>query len=244
MKESGIDILELTDYHPKFDYTNHTAFRTLRQTLDDLALQVYTLHAHLMYLDPICDPTASTPEQRQHLLARYRQAIDAFKLIGGGIMVTHDIALPDVGDPEHEWKRAALVNNLQSIARYAADHNVRIAVENLTSGYFSDPANLLTLVEEIDLINLGICIDTGHRNLHGDPTEALRMAGDYLFTVHIHDNHGTKDEHLLPTRGTIDWPGVLNALAAIDYPGVFMYELSRPDDIGQVTVNFEQLHSL
>ncbi len=241
MKEQGITYLELTDYHPGFDYANAMAFTTLKTMLEELELRVCTLHAHLEYLDPTCQLTATTSSEREHLLTSYRQAIDAFASIGGGILVTHDHGVPDVGEAEHEAALTALIENLEAISRYAATHNVRIAVENLTSGYFSDPLNLLALVEDVDAENLGICIDTGHRNLHGDPAQALRLVGSHLFTVHIHDNHGSSDEHLLPRRGTIDWPTVLETLTEIGYPGIFMYELSRPEDLAQVPLNFAAL---
>lgn len=241
MKEYGVDTLELTDYHLGFDYADSAAFTALLQALDSLEMDVYTLHAHLLYLDPACDLTASGTDQRSHLLASYRQAIDAFALLGGGIMVTHDIAIPDSSSPDHEQKRGGLIQNLAEICDYAGEHGVRIAIENLTNGYFSDPANLIAVVDEIAVDNLGICIDTGHRNMHGDPAEALRLVGDRLYTVHIHDNHGAKDEHLLPTRGTIDWSATFGALSDIHYSGVFVYELSRGEDVAQVPQNYAQI---
>ncbi|MEM7133876.1 MAG: sugar phosphate isomerase/epimerase family protein [Chloroflexota bacterium] len=241
IKGSGVEILELTDYHPAFDYTDLAAFRTLRAALDDLEMQVYTLHAHLLYLDQACVLWASSPDQRQHLFASYQTAIDAFARLGGGIMVTHDIAIAERDQPEHGEQLAALTENLQQITTYAADHNIRIAVENLGRGYFSDPVNLKNLVRAVGLDAIGICIDTGHRNLNGDPVEALRIAGEKLFTVHIHDNHGQHDEHLLPTHGNIQWSSILQTLDDIGYPGVFMYELSRVADIRDVSRNFERL---
>ena len=35
---------------------------------------------------------------------------------------------------------------------------------------------------------------------------------EFLVTSHIHDNHGMKDEHLLPYEGTIEWKTALPAL--------------------------------
>ena len=66
--------------------------------------------------------------------------------------------------------------------------------------------------------------------------------GKHLITLHIHDNHGERDEHLLPGLGEIRWPEVLDALRDVDYPGVFMYELIRKEDLETVRTNFEALH--
>ena len=35
---------------------------------------------------------------------------------------------------------------------------------------------------------------------------------DLVASVHLHDNHGDKDEHLPPYAGTIDWPAAIKLL--------------------------------
>jgi sugar phosphate isomerase/epimerase len=35
---------------------------------------------------------------------------------------------------------------------------------------------------------------------------------DLLASVHLHDNHGEKDEHLPPYAGNIDWPAAIKLL--------------------------------
>jgi sugar phosphate isomerase/epimerase len=35
---------------------------------------------------------------------------------------------------------------------------------------------------------------------------------DLLASVHLHDNHGEKDEHLPSYAGTIDWPAAIKLL--------------------------------
>ncbi len=34
----------------------------------------------------------------------------------------------------------------------------------------------------------------------------------HIATCHLHDNNGIWDEHLLPGRGNIDWPRLINLL--------------------------------
>ena len=89
--------------------------------------------------------------------------------------------------------------------------------------------------------NVGIVIDTGHRNLIGDVAMALRMVAEYLITLHIHDNSGASDEHLLPGRGTVAWSDVIKALRDVKYGGVFMYELPSPEDLPSIRENYEWL---
>jgi sugar phosphate isomerase/epimerase len=41
----------------------------------------------------------------------------------------------------------------------------------------------------------------------------------------VHDNHGTKDEHLWPGDGTIDWPAVATALHELAIPPAVVLEI-------------------
>jgi sugar phosphate isomerase/epimerase len=43
--------------------------------------------------------------------------------------------------------------------------------------------------------------------------------------VHIADNKGEFDEHILPYQGTIQWEPIMKALKEIDYKGDFTYEV-------------------
>ena len=48
---------------------------------------------------------------------------------------------------------------------------------------------------------------------------------DKIFCVHLHDNHGEKDEHLIPFEGTIDWEWLMDKLISCDYKGPITMEL-------------------
>ena len=50
---------------------------------------------------------------------------------------------------------------------------------------------------------------------------------DRVVTTHIHDNHGEKDEHLLPYEGTIDWDAALDAIANAPEPLPLVLELKE-----------------
>ena len=49
------------------------------------------------------------------------------------------------------------------------------------------------------------------------PADAARMIGkEYLRALHVHDNDGKADRHMLPGEGVIDWEDFARALAEID----------------------------
>lgn len=245
LQQAGVESIELTDYHPGFSRDKPDSFTDLRSALDQLGLHLNSLHIHLEHFDPDIDLAALAAPQREKALAAYRQAVELMAVLGGGILVTHDIRIPEPPpDPDaalHAEKRAAFLDNLREIARYAESASVRLALENTSRGYTRHPERLVALMEDLDASNVGICIDTGHRNLVGDPVAALLTTSRYLITLHIHDNSGERDEHLLPGGGNIAWPGVLQTLDEIKYGGVFMYELGRAEDLSALRRNFESL---
>ncbi len=240
-QQAGVESIELTDYHPDFSFEDLDSFKALGRDLADLGLHLNSLHIHLEQLNSDYDLAAQDPEQTATSVEVYRKAVDLMDAAGGGILVTHDIRIPEPKAETHEEKRRSFLANLKTLAAYAEPRNVRFALENTTRGYTREPGRLVKLMEELDASNVGIVIDTGHRNLVGDSAEALRIAGKHLITLHIHDNHGGHDEHLLPGLGEISWPNVVDALREVDYPGVFMYELNRPEDLKALRGNFESL---
>jgi len=93
---------------------------------------------------------------------------------------------------------------------------VTICVENTTSE-MGAPSYLRSFVDETRLAGLRFNFDIGHAHL-ADGAEESRIAESFeplreLVTgVHVHDNHGEKDEHLPPYEGTIDWAAAVKLL--------------------------------
>ncbi len=97
----------------------------------------------------------------------------------------------------------------QRLARACEKFNVKLAIEN-TENYVLDTY----ILENIISPNVGLCYDSGHENYFYSDNEKdiLDRFGKRLFCVHLHDNNGKADEHLLPFEGNIDWSVVLGKL--------------------------------
>ena len=235
--DAGIESLELCDYHPNFLYDD-AAFRAfLQRALRDMAFHLNSIHIHLKHRDQTCDLASLDPAHRNKACADHRQAVNLAAELGGCILVTHDIASPEPDQPEGLERCATFIESVSEVAEYAAPKGVRLALENIPGGYTSEPERLVRLMEDLDAPNVGVVIDTGHRNMSGDPPATLRVIGEHLITLHLHDNHGEGDEHLLPGRGNIDWQQVNASLGDIGYDGAFMYEINRPEDVSEIAAN-------
>ena len=110
-QQAGIESLELTDYHPDFSYTDLESFTALHLAMEDLSLHLNSLHIHLEIFDDYDLATLDTAQRDKTLIA-YRQAVDAMELLGGGILVTHHIQIPEPDEPLHTEKRTAFLDNL------------------------------------------------------------------------------------------------------------------------------------
>jgi sugar phosphate isomerase/epimerase len=83
------------------------------------------------------------------------------------------------------------------------------------------------------LDNIGVCLDLGHAHIGPGIDEAISVFGDRIVSVHVHDNHGTRDEHLWPGEGTIEWPSTIAALKALAHPPAAVLEIAHaPSDTG------------
>jgi len=106
--------------------------------------------------------------------------------------------------------------------------NMVISIENMRE-FCGTAQEIRAVVESVGGPNLGICLDTGHLNISDSRQsqgDFIRAAGSLLTALHIADNEGEKDQHMMPFgRGTVPWADVMAALKEINYAGLFNYEI-------------------
>jgi sugar phosphate isomerase/epimerase len=113
--------------------------------------------------------------------------------------------------------------SLRILTDFQQDRPTVITIENCGE----DVDTLLNMVNSVESDKLAICLDTGHLNLiKGDQGEFIRKCGAKLQALHIADNLGVNDDHILPySAGTVNWQGVMSALKAINYNKLFNFEV-------------------
>ena len=138
-----------------------------------------------------------------------RNRIAMTRRLGGDVIIMHTGG---------EAELPAVRRSLDTLAPFAREHGVRIAVENGVFGV------LRQLFAEYPPDYLGLCYDCGHGNIvtptkdrDGRGLDDLETLKDRLISVHLHDNDGTKDQHQLPFLGTVDWPRLARILARSSY---------------------------
>ena len=159
-----------------------------------------------------------------------RKWLELFATMGIRISVLHmgGAALKEAG-----WSDEAVferrVEALTSIAAHAANVGVVVCLENMSypNCGVDTLEQIRTYVAAVDADNVAVCLDTGHAVLAGlDCVKFIHDAGSAIKTLHIHENTGTNDDHVLPyERGSIPWDRVLAALGEIGYAGSFNLEI-------------------
>ena len=114
----------------------------------------------------------------------------------------------------------------------AEKYGVNILVENFNKMHYDDifwidnAADLLCMIERVNHPLFHAVWDVGHANLQQMPQdEQLRLLGSHVRALHIQDNMGDKDTHLVPFLGTLNLDSVMNGLADIGYNGYFTFEV-------------------
>lgn len=174
--------------------------------------------------------------QRDEYEAMIRRSIIASGMLGVNWIVMHPGTFPGDSLDFRESKR----RNIEYFKPYldlAAESGCGIAIENLADPpvssrkrpahvYGAGVVELCELVDAMGRDNAGICWDFGHANLMGaDQPSALRFMGKRLKAVHVADNSGHFDDHIMPFAGKVDWASIMPVLREIDYTGDFTYEI-------------------
>ena len=189
--------------------------------------------SHLPYYDVAAERGTEKAAVMERLI---RRSIIGSAMLGAKWCVTHPFTEWDAqGDTAVSRQR-----NLDYYGQHldlARKWGVGIALENDFEYYPGQPrrrvfcASIEELAALCDAFSdplIGVCYDFGHANLTGGfHRKNLNLLGSRLKAVHVQDNHGEKDEHLLPFFGSIDWREAMAGLADIRYPGALTFEIQE-----------------
>lgn len=118
----------------------------------------------------------------------------------------------------------------------AEEVGINILTENYNTmwdpnTYWND--NAVETAELCDYINhprLKVCWDTGHGNLREHTNknlsqrEALDLLGNRVYALHVQDNYGMDDDHIIPGFGTLCIDSLMYGLKDINFDGYFTFE--------------------
>lgn len=100
------------------------------------------------------------------------------------------------------------MGRIQRLVETAEQYKVRLAFENLNGLDHLD-----AILKTFDSDFVGFCYDSGHENCYHRDADCLSQYGNRLFAIHLDDNFGDHDTHLLPFDGNADWNRIKDSLS-------------------------------
>jgi sugar phosphate isomerase/epimerase len=249
---AGFQGVEIFCARSHFEYTGKQEIRAMASALEAHHLQLVSLHApnrrDLSAMRESGAPLSICEVER----VRRVEAMDALKRVIDvaddlpyARLILHMGSSREAADPR---KRDAAFSSLEHLILHARHAGVTICVEN-TQSEMGSPDYLRAFVDETRLTGLRFNFDIGHAHLAEFPEEqrlekSFSPLRELVSSVHLHDNHGEKDEHLPPYDGSIHWPDAIKLLKSAAQNGGLPLVLELKQKIGHdaATVS-EQLAS-
>ncbi len=171
--------------------------------------------------------TADGKEDKAQFSKNMMRAIEAAGYVGIKNAVIHPANASKKGVDDGLQRN---IEYMTPFAEWAEKCGVRLTIENMRSpreaeGIHRYASTADEVIAIADYFGADICWDFGHAHTTGlVQSEELAKVGKRLAVLHVNDNHGGEDEHLLPFLGTIDWNDAVKGLKAAGYTGVFNFE--------------------
>ena len=141
-----------------------------------------------------------------------------------------------------EYRDLWLKNSIEAwkpVAGKAEEIGTTIAVENV---FEEEPQTLRSLIEGVDSPGFRFCFDTGHYFVFSKAPLPLwfDILGEFIVEVHLHDNHGTRDDHLPLGEGEMDFAKFFDLLERINPRPILAVE---PHDEAHLWVSLTALET-
>jgi sugar phosphate isomerase/epimerase len=182
------------------------------------------------------------------ILPKIKRAIEIAGLLEVENIVVHPVFF-------EENKKEKNIEMYLSLLEDAKAAGVKIALENMFGKKNPETGrqtpNVCSLGEEFaDFYDalpseyFSCCVDIGHCALVGDtPENILRIMGDRVACLHVHDNDTYDDWHFPPFTLDLNWTEIAKALADINYQGYITLEADNiladiPTDLYPAMLNY------
>jgi len=198
-----------------------------------IAEKLHERHLSITLHGPFVDLAAGSidPAVKAVTRNRFEQLLNLAAVFKPGAVVCH---------AGYDWKRYGFfkdewIESSLDIWSWLADslmtHDARLMLENV---YEDDPEDIGVILDRLKHQNVGFCLDAGHLFAfgNGELKQWLAVLGSTIGQLHLHDNHGLKDEHLPLGAGRIDFNLLFDHLVSKDLPRpIITLEPHREEDL-------------
>jgi len=248
--KANIPAVEIFCATGHFQYRSDDAVRDLGSALSEHGLQLHALHSpterdstsgHQSGVQISISDTERI--RRIDAVDEVKRALEVAERIPFRYLIQHMGSGRQSADPR---KLDAAFESLENLTNFAKHRGVTIALEN-KADELGCPATLHRFVQETHL-QVKFCFDTGHAHIEGGVSPGFELMRERVVSVHVHDNHGEKDEHLPPSEGTIDWDEAFAAFGSAPEMPALVLELKEKTPsapkMDEIRAAFDRLEEL
>jgi len=235
LRDFFFDGLELRLKEGHFDYDENREIEELKKSARKKKIAIFSLHA------PSEIDIASVDEwERVRSVREVEKAIVVANRLGAGYVIVH----PGEIKSDVDLQLRMLKRSLDEIVDFSEDWGIFLLIENTLPGKIGDkPKEVKSILNMFEKSSVGCCLDTSHLNLLGSKmSDGIELLSECIEEIHIGDNHGKRDDHILPYEGKIDWEDFLCGLTGIHFEGALCFELSPVIDYIPVLKRIEEIY--
>jgi sugar phosphate isomerase/epimerase len=232
----GFLSVELFATRTHFDYHDEASIRALGTWLTDAGVFLHSVHAPIAegLQNGVWGRTLSNAVvdagNRARTIREAEAALAMAQTVPFEFLVVHlGVPTEQLNGPGDNSADAAR-RSVEELHALATRHGVRLALEVIPNRISTVDALVRLIDDDLELPDVGICLDYGHAFLMGDVADAIEAASGHLITTHIHDNSGRTDAHLVPFEGRIDWSTAVMTTQKVGYEGLWLLELASAGD--------------
>ena len=254
-KSAGATAIQIVAARHHFDYTDRPSVRDLAAWFHDNGVEA-RLHAPLYpagewsrHVDPSLNLISPDKARRIDAMDETKRALEAAEQIPFRAVTLH------LGLRNEKWSQRALENSLTAIEHlnaFARPLGLQLLLENLQNEVTA-PEHLLEILRAGHFDDVGVALDVGHAHLtdYQNPGAGIDAAFELLRhrigEIHLHDNHGHRDEHLWPGEGSIDRPNLFRHLDTLPPQTPVLLEIAHerntlPADLPRKLADLRSTH--
>jgi sugar phosphate isomerase/epimerase len=208
-----IEVLEILEEYK--DRLSISRIKIVEELTDSYDLKL-TIHSPILDMNIASATTSFRSESIRQVL----RSIDNAARLGAELVVVHpgNWTPLKLFEPKIHWNLNR--ESLRRILSYGEAAGVRIGVENMPRSHFllEKSSEFLDLIKEG--LPLEMTLDVGHANTTSQLKDFIREMGPRIAHVHLHDNKGQGDDHLVIGKGAIDWSFLKRSLDFSKLTGV------------------------
>jgi sugar phosphate isomerase/epimerase len=193
-----------------------------RKRLEQIGTRELIVHGPFLDLNPMSFDKWAL----ENTFRRYEQSYQAAKALGAKKIVYHTCYVPKV---------YLLIGWAERVADFynkflEKKEGIEVVMENV-----QDPeiTPILHVAQKVEHPNFGLCFDVGHANCYSNASllKWTQHLGPYIKHLHLHDNHGRKDEHLGLGMGEIALDEVIESVLSCNPTVSMTIECAKKESV-------------